>query len=190
MRLIEETKGGTLGLFKQKLYVLPLILGAIVAFFTSENVFAEYPIATNYFSFVSHWMPLIENHAQYSAFPNATRLYLSIVWVLLPLQVIATTRWLHAQNNDELFIKKFQSNDIKALGLTPKQFAPLLIILLYLVVPSFFLLGKDPSFCKGCVNNNNKVGMVFLWSLGLPIAIGFLLTFQIKYFRNFKKIYF
>jgi hypothetical protein len=189
MQLIDKTKGGTVSLIKNMSFVLPLIMGAIIALFIPETVFTDYPALAKYYGFASHWMPLIENHAQYSAFPNATRLYLSVAWVLLPFQAYAATRWIYFYKGDDYMIRNFQANKIKFLGLTPKQFFPIGIILFNVVIVTSFFFGKDPSFCNGCVNGN-KVGMIIFWSLGFPISIGFVMAIQIKYFRNLKKIYF
>ena len=93
------------------------------------------------------------------------------------------------KNNNDAIIKNLRSNEPKIIGLTPKYWAPLSVILMNSCLIFAFYLGKDPTFCKGCANAS-RFGTALMWSLLTPLAFGAFIAFDVKYFSNFNKIYF
>lgn len=172
----------------------PAVLGLLVAVFVPVNVFTTYTHAKAYYEYVKYFLPMIERHAQFSDFPNVARLYFSVVWPLLPLQIIMVCiRYIRCCENQ--VVARFISDVARlkitnSISLPLKVWAPFAFVALLVGgIWALFYLGKDPSFCQGCVNTN-RFGMALIHSVLVPWAFGLLFAVGLIWFRNIRAIYF
>lgn len=172
----------------------PTALGLIIAVSIPDDVFMQSSFAHSFYEYARRLMPMIERHAQYSAFPDVTRLYLAIAWPLAALQVVTICiRYVRFCENQ--VIARFTSNVARlkitnSLGLPLKTWAPFALVALQVGgIWGWFFLGKDPSFCEGCANAN-RFGMALIHNALAPWAIGLLFAVSLTWVRNIRTIYF
>jgi len=94
-------------IFSNAYFVIPLALEiALVSFYISGNTKAY----SHDFYQIYDYLSWVKHHADESIFPNVTRLYLAVCWVLLPIKIISLIKFFQKTSDNNKFVEKVLSN--------------------------------------------------------------------------------
>lgn len=159
-------------------YVLGLLVLFVVPPTTIDGIVLIGPILRS----IANWIPAIPEHVKYSAFPEEARAFLALVFLTAPIQIVVAIYRLERANYVEhqlAYWKSLSRTDLRTIRLG----APVMTIVAALGV---FLVGEDPSICRGCTSHS-KLGLLFFGGIA-PLMIGLLAYFSVLLLRHYRSL--
>ncbi len=121
---------------------MSLVPALLVAWFSPTNVLSRSHVLTSYVEIVTQLVPTIANRAALSSFPEITKLVLSVLWTIVPFQIVYTC----------VFLNFWTIETVKA---RPVFFvSAILLLLLPLTLYSMFFYDPMPSDLNGSMTSD------------------------------------
>lgn len=163
--------------------VISLSLGTFLALLLPDNPLTRSRLASSFAEVMSSVIPSIDHVAAMSGFPEATRFFFSVMWLLLPLQVVLLTA-----TKGLVDVPKMLENLAKVT--TSRLMANLAFLFLFvgILVVALFLMGGDQSDASGGMTHeiayrlmsNSRFWMGLLGSAYL-LVVAFALSAVVKW---------
>jgi len=154
--------------------------GLLVFVVSPDDVLSRFPTVAQLVHFVEGVVPSIEKWGELSAFPQRTRLFLSVMWVLLPALVAFQLR---NPALSEHYLAKWKKADRYGLrGLL------LLVFTTSGLFAAALLAVRDFHPCLLCVNTST----VAFWFIGTLIVnvVSYFVALVVWWIMNIRRIYF
>lgn len=147
------------------IYLMSFVPVLLLALLAPDSVLSAFPALNEYTQILRDIFPAIDRLASVSAFPEVTRLVLSLEWTLLPLQALLYFIFVSRSVNFTLWRER---RTFIAIGL------PILLGLFVWGTAIFFEV--NPSDLQGQMKSERMLRLVSTSRLGLAVASSLVMT--------------
>ena len=175
-----------LGIKQDIIVALSLFLGLVMATALPVNVLSSVPILQDFTDLFASIIPSIDHVTTMSNFPEVTRLFFSVMWLFVPLQ-IAALLYVGRFIDVEVILRKFRGN--KTASSNFMSHVALLFLVSMGIFSPMFLIGGDIHNTQGHMPHevaNRLISSSRFWlgllGSGLLLAVAFCTALLISWF--------
>jgi hypothetical protein len=125
-----------------------LMFGLLMALSLPDDVLIRSELVRTFADVMASLIPSIGNMENMSSFPQATRLFFSTMWSLVPVQIVAMLLVPGFIDIEKILQNFSRTNRVSSRFMAHVSFLFLVVVV---VGPAIFLMGGDKSDTAGCV---------------------------------------